>query len=75
MTEPKYGSFNQLMENVDWHLLAEQKETLLAATLQKEPLTKEQIDHFDGLLHLIDGLQDHAEFEGLWHFPKSKEEE
>lgn len=55
------------MENIaaaiDFNLLKKQKEILVELANQTERFTKEEIDALDGVIHLLDGVQDENEFE------------
>lgn len=48
-----------LFRNMDWKLLREQKVHLLNV-LSTEVLLPEEYDALEGILHLIDAVQDHA---------------
>jgi len=49
---------------IDYELLSEQKQDLLAIIITKK-VTKEQIESLDGILNLIDGLEDQHEGEAI----------
>ena len=47
------------VENINWEALRKQK-TSLVEVINDDKLTKHQKDDLDGILHLIDGIQDDA---------------
>lgn len=51
-----------MFENMDWELLRQQKMTLLhmLEPYQNILLTDEEFEDLQGILHLIDAVQDHA---------------
>ena len=57
------NTFQNVCERINWPLLHEQKLELLAT------------DRHDGLIELIDHLQNVAEHHGLWEFPKDPDGE
>ena len=61
--------------NIDWDLLHQQKCTILALQYknsdnQYSVLTETENIALDGIVALLDALQDQAEIEGLWKFPE-----
>lgn len=50
----------KLSVNIDWSLLRDQKEGLLSVIHNNDKLTEPQKDSLQGILHLIDGIQDYA---------------
>ena len=50
---------NELISNMDWELLRRQKQWLLTRTIEEDS------EMANGLLHLIDNLQDAALAEGV----------
>jgi len=60
--------------DIDWGMLHKQKLKLLALLLEYRAPTEEEASLLDGLLHLIDYIQDEAEKEGIWRFPQEKED-
>jgi hypothetical protein len=55
------------IKEIDWELLSNQKHTLLCMLDWKEG----EDHHMDGLLHLLDAIQDYGEENGLY-FPDNK---
>jgi hypothetical protein len=51
-------STEEFLKDIDWELLDEQKERLL--DLSYNHMLKEYWDSLDGVIHLIDYMQDHA---------------
>ena len=50
---------------IDWPLLAEQKQTLLSVVGDLTTAPEEERAHLDGIIHLIDALEDaHREMVG-----------
>ena len=60
------------LDRVDWDLLHEQKQTLVAmrATL---PEHSRECEALSGVIHLLDALQDDAVAGGRWTFPNEDE--
>ena len=59
--------------DIDWPMLHKQKQTLFTLLFLKKAPTEEEAKLLDGLVHLIDYIQDEAEKEGVWKFPKGDE--
>lgn len=55
--------------DIDWPMLHRQKQTLLTLLFLNRAPTEEEAKLLDGLVNLIDYIQDQAEVEGLWVFP------
>lgn len=58
---------------IDWPLLAKQKISLLHLMIHKNAPTIDQLEHLEGILSLLDVLQDQAERMGLWKFRNQEE--
>jgi hypothetical protein len=61
--------------DIDWLMLHRQKQTLFTLLLLKKAPTEEEASLLDGLVQLVDYIQDEAEKEGIWRFPKEDEED
>lgn len=61
--------------DVDWPLLHEQKKTLFTLLFLKKAPTEEEAKLLDGLIYLLDDIQDEAAKQGVWKFPKDSDEE
>ena len=59
--------------DIDWPMLHQQKRTLLDLLLEYRKPTEEEAKLLDGLLNLIDCIQDEAAKEGIWKFPEEEE--
>lgn len=57
-------ALSKFIEGMDWELLKSQKVHLLEV-IQMDALSKEQADSLDGLLNMIDGLQDSVVEDGV----------
>lgn len=60
------NSFNKICVNIDWPLLHKQKLELLEDSIKT--------GKHDGIVCLIDGLQDEAERIGIWKYPEDEED-
>lgn len=49
----------EFLQKIDWALLREQKQTLLKIAIMSY-LTDQDHKSFDGLIHMIDSMQDYA---------------
>jgi len=49
------------MENIDYALLKKQKEVLIKLANDSNRLTQDEIDAVDGVIHLLDAIQDEHE--------------
>ena len=54
MTRPRF------ITKIDWSLLKKQKKTLLIIKNCHEDITSDQTKDIDGIIHLIDAIQDYA---------------
>ena len=54
--------WEDVLTNVDWNLLAEQKRTLVELVFSQEQPSQ----HLSGIIELLDALQDVAEEKGFW---------
>ena len=61
--------FSEVLASVDWKLLREQKKTLVQLTDNPRIMGK-QLDHLDGIIGLIDSLQDEVV---VWAYYSSRE--
>ena len=59
-------NFEDLCLAIDWDLLHKQKLELLEDSMRT--------GKHDGIVCLIDALQDHAELTGIWEYPEENEE-
>lgn len=59
MEAPKF------IKEIDFELLRNQKSTLLELVFDGKSLTKEQADKLEGIIGLLDGLQDYAVETGI----------
>ena len=66
-------AFIDIIKGIDWDLLHEQKYELLAV-IEKEEKISGKVGKLEGLVNLIDELQDVADEYGVWKFPKNEEE-
>ena len=67
-----HTAFRKTIAGVDWDLLHEQKQYLLGFLDEAhESARVEEEKALEGLLNLIDSLQDAADEAGLWRFPQS----
>jgi len=57
--EEKIKSFEELCKHIDWELLKKQKNTLLN-TINKLEHHNSKVDDLEGILNLIDSIQDLA---------------
>ena len=64
--------FNSL-NRVDWDLLHEQKQ-ILVAMRAKLPEQSKEYEALSGVIHLLDALQDDAVTDGRWTFPNGDEQ-
>ena len=64
------SGFDKLMQNVDWTDLVKQKELLVELCWNAKE--EDKLYPLNGIIHLLDELQDTAEHEGLWSFPEIK---
>ncbi len=55
-------NFEDLCLAIDWNLLHKQKLELLEGDINK----------YNGIICLIDALQDHAELTGIWEYPEEE---
>ena len=65
--------------NIDWDLLHRQKLALFALLSRstragRVKLTRSEQDAIEGIVNLLDALQDEAAAAGLWAFPEQEEE-
>lgn len=60
-------NMKEFYNSIDWPLLHEQKLTLLKISLDFD---NKKRDDLNGILNLIDALQDDAEEMGIWKFPE-----
>ncbi len=65
--------------NIDWDLLHQQKLALVGLQLRstgtgKVKLTRNEREVIDGIVNLLDAMQDEAAAAGLWAFPQEHEE-
>ena len=63
-----------LVEDIDWDLLHKQKYELLAV-IEKEEEISGEIGELQGIIHLIDALQDVAAKNRIWKFPEDNLED
>lgn len=48
------------IEEINWELLKEQKKTLISLCNEVNDIDYKRIEHFEGLINLLDNLQDYA---------------
>lgn len=65
--------------NIDWDLLHRQKLALVALQLRSTgtggvKLTPNEREVIEGIINLLDALQDDAVAAGLWAFPEQEDE-
>lgn len=59
--------------DIDWPMLHRQKQMLFSLLFLKKAPTEEEAKLLDGLVHLIDYIQDEAVEKGIWEFPEEEE--
>lgn len=59
--------------DIDWPMLHRQKQTLLTLLFAHRAPTEEEAKLLDGLVQLVDYIQDEAAKEGIWKFPQEEE--
>lgn len=60
------------LDRVDWELLHQQKRVLITC-LHEKRITSFQAESLQGIVHLLDALQDDAAAAGRWTFPGERE--
>lgn len=65
--------FSKIFTGLDFNLLQDQKMTLInlrssISDIENSSTEKEQIDHLEGVINLLDRILDKAEDDALWNF-------
>jgi hypothetical protein len=65
--------FSKIFTGLDFNLLQDQKMTLInlrssISDISNSSTEKEQIDHLEGVINLLDRILDKAEDDALWNF-------
>ncbi len=56
---------SKVLDKIDWELLANQKELLFGMSInQRNTLDKDTLDAIDGIVNLLDNLQDEEDTNG-----------
>lgn len=59
--------------DIDWEMLHEQKKTLFTLLFLKKAPTEKEATLLDGIVTMIDDIQDEAVKQGIWKFPREEE--
>ena len=70
----EFNALDNAVDKIDWTLLYNQKLSLLYAIDTLKNLKQEQYtEHLEGIINLLDNLQDAAEADEVWEYPEEKE--
>jgi hypothetical protein len=71
MNERQATLFEDLADKVDWGLLHKQRLTLAELLIIGTIPSAKELNLLEGVLHLLDRMQDTAEEAGLWKYPET----
>jgi hypothetical protein len=69
----EFNELDNAVDRIDWTLLYNQKLSLLYAIDTLKNLKQEQYtEHLEGIINLLDNLQDAAEADEVWEYPEEE---